>query len=252
MFLAVAVMVGLAIFQSEKRPLAIVALSAVFIGLAVSAAASVIGVGFDTLAPHYNLWLSHGVVLVGAAAFAVPSLGKARVAAVAGVILLFVNLMGEARLLVHPEHFNHGPQGEIEALIQAADQQSLAIVHDPVSWGWSYFPLRFVHGAGLPQFRSSPDGRTLIRIGADASALPVSRLSQRFVLVVSTSSLTTDDIAHDLAGSPVKFPANPLVAALGRDGSWKLLRGTRHVSQVGGEAALFELTQSGTTGNAKP
>jgi hypothetical protein len=245
MALAAVAITGLAALRGEKRSLAIFALVGVFLGIAVSSVAAVIGVGFDTLAPHYNLWLPHGVLLAGAAAFGVPTARNARFAMLAALILIFSNLVGDVRLLAHPEHFNHGPQNDIESIVREVDEKSLAVVHDPVNWAWSYFPLRCVHGPALPQYRTSPDGRTLTRIGSNASEPSVPTLPQRYVLVVSTRSLTTEEIARDLAGSPTTWEENPFATLLRRDPNWQFVRSIHHVSQVAGDAALFERVGAG-------
>ena len=85
MALAAVAITGLAALRGEKRSLAIFALVGVFLGIAVSSVAAVIGVGFDTLAPHYNLWLPHGVLLAGAVAFGVPTARNARFAMLAAL-----------------------------------------------------------------------------------------------------------------------------------------------------------------------
>jgi len=197
-------------------------------GVSATLAASLLEKGFDPLKQSYSIWIFAPLALFAPSGIIAPH-GILHWKGVYGIAFA-ATAMGAAvstyGFLVHASEFIHGPGEFVDALYDRADPPKAVIYDSGAAWGWSYFPLVFLHRGAVAQFRPAEDGSELVRIATGASQAggpqPILAAVEPYqsVVLVGVQLRTYHDIRQCEQGVCPQFQEGEVEAALEKTGRW--------------------------------
>jgi len=213
---------------------------------------------FDALRTSYGIWLLVPFsLLVGAGATTVTGFRLWDVAGsrlAAGAVMLGAG-MSTFGFLSHAGEFVHGPHRFIAALYDKAAGPKAIVYDNGALWGWSFVPLQYSHHGKVVQYRTTKDGRGLVRAGGrDAKAtiqdMQSTIAAYRVLLLTDIRTRSYRDLRqcqNQPAACP-GFPSSALAAALTGTGQWREIGKERSLGFYDAHVTVLERSESDPQG----
>jgi hypothetical protein len=200
-------------------------------GLICAALANGLMHGFTAAKPMYSTWTLPVVSMALAAP--IGNLSKRWGAFALSIALLLVgaNAFGAAELALKGDLFSHGPQRQLQAMLDGLGRDQTAIVHaeptDP--YPFVFFPCRYVYGTALTQFVAERPSPTPILGTPLDVADPIAQqrlLAFRYLMLVRSREESAADLVRQIHRGPTAF--GPTSAQVSLESAGWTVREQRH------------------------
>lgn len=201
---------------------------------------------FDSLSPHYNMWITPLALTLVCSAVAASSRVLRYAAVAAGCGLVGATAYGAVQLARYPAYFAHGPQRQIIEMVRAYGTDDLALIYDDGSDadGQVYFALRYVFGTGLRQYRVATAGEStgspLVAPFAGGERGELVGLHVRRFIVIRSKSTRSHEIVAQIRRGDRPLGDGSTAGALNASSQWRRLESRLFVAFVTCQVNVFE------------
>lgn len=226
-------LLGMASFWQTKRKIRthLMVAFALCLGFVVVAVSNFVVIGFDTTKLRYSCWMFPGLSILLASGLASRMTFVRRVTPVVGLVLLACYGYGDYQLAKHGTYFVRAPFNRLEAVIDELTGEDVVVLHDSDSERFSYvsapyWPIRYVYGEGLAQYRIEGDSGNASGLAARNMADPsVSRdplaLEVDYLLVLNTKYATSNELSQQINFGDVPLGDGHVARALSASPKWR-------------------------------
>lgn len=216
----------------------------VIAGASAALMASLLAHGFDPLKASYSIWIVAPLALFLSSGAIAPNelLQWKSVYGIAFAATLTGAAVSTYGFLAHASEFVHGPGEFVNALYDRTASPKAIVYESGAAWGWSYFPLVFLHNGDVAQFRSV-DGSDLARIVSGSSQPDPQRIVDAVaplnnLVLVDIRLRTYQDIRRCDEDACPQFREGEVEAALEASG-WRAIAIERQFGLYDTQVKLF-------------